>query len=80
MSPDAFVTGTRVLYRTRDGRQAPGTLVGPDQNYFPSPAEVFVSFPASGFTRLLPVSDLTVLGAARQFELTETDADVVNGG
>lgn len=54
----AFVTGTRVVYRTRDERRVPGTVVGPDQDFFPSPVEVFVSFPASGLTRLLPVSDL----------------------
>jgi len=32
-------------------------VVGPDQDYFPSPTSVFVSFP-SGFTHLLRVDDL----------------------
>ena len=54
----AFVTGTRVVYKTRDGRRVPGTVMGPDQNYFPSPIEVFVSFPSSGLTHLVPVGDL----------------------
>lgn len=55
-----FVTGTRVIYKTRSGRRVPGQIVGPDQDYIPSPADVFVSFPSSGFTHLLPVSDLEV--------------------
>ncbi|MGH3906194.1 MAG: hypothetical protein ACRDTE_18730 [Pseudonocardiaceae bacterium] len=54
----AFVTGTRVIYKTRSGRRVPGQVVGPDQDYFSSPADVFVSFPSSGFTHLLPVGDL----------------------
>ncbi|MCA1601118.1 MAG: hypothetical protein LC776_05580 [Acidobacteria bacterium] len=54
----AFVTGTLVYYITPDGRGVLGTVVGPDQNYFPSPSEVFVSFPSTGFTHLLPVEDL----------------------
>ena len=56
----AFVTGTHVLYQTRSGRRVPGQVVGPDQDCFPSPADVFVSFPSSGFTHLLPVGDLEV--------------------
>ena len=56
----AFVTGTPVIYQTRSGRRVPGQVVGPDQDYFPSPAEVFVSFPSSGFTHLLPIGDLEV--------------------
>ena len=56
----AFITGTRVIYQTQSGRRVPGQVVGPDQYYFPSPSEVFVSFPSSGFTHLLPVGDLEV--------------------
>ncbi len=52
-----FLTGTYVIYKTRDGRRVQGQIVGPDQNYFPSPLAVFVSFP-SGFTHLLGVEDL----------------------
>ena len=54
----AFVTETRVVYQTRDGRWVPGIVMGPDQDYFPSPAEVFVSFPCTGLTRQVPVGDL----------------------
>ncbi|MGH3798883.1 MAG: hypothetical protein ACRDTD_01900 [Pseudonocardiaceae bacterium] len=54
----AFVTGTSVIYKARDGRLVRGQVVGPDQDYFPSPAEVFVSFPSTGFTLLLPVTAL----------------------
>ncbi len=54
----AFVTGTRVIYKTRDGRGVCGQVVGPDQDYFPSPAEVFVWFPSTGFALLLPVTAL----------------------
>lgn len=60
----AFVMGTHVIYKTPNGRRVPGTVVGPDQNYFPSPAHVFVSFPSSRFTHLLPVSDLEVAEGA----------------
>lgn len=56
----AFVTGTLVIYTTRDGRKVRGQVVGPDQDYFPSPDEVFVSFPSTGFTLLLPVTDLEI--------------------
>lgn len=30
-SKPAFVRGTRVVYKTRDGRRVPGTVVGPPQ-------------------------------------------------
>lgn len=61
MSPkSAYVTGTRVLFTTGNGRRLLGEIAGPDQNFFPSPDEVFVSFPATGFTRLLPVTDLEI--------------------
>ena len=60
----AFVTGTRVIYRTHDGRRVPGQVVDPDQNYFQSPAFVFVSFPSSGFTHLLPVGGLELADGA----------------
>lgn len=53
-----FVTGTWVIYKTRDGRRVPGQVVGPDQDYFPAPDEVFVSLPSTGFTLLLPVTAL----------------------
>lgn len=56
----AFATGTHVIYKARSGQRAQGQVVGPDQDYFPSPAEVFVSFTSSGFTHLLPVGDLEV--------------------
>lgn len=56
----AFVMGTRVIYKTRSGKRVPGQVVGPDQDYFPSPNSVFVSFPSTGFTHLLPVTDLEV--------------------
>lgn len=56
----AFVMGTRVIYETWSGKRAPGQAVGPDQDYFPSPNSVFVSFPLTGFTHLLPVTDLEV--------------------
>lgn len=56
----AFVTGTLVIYKTRNGRRVPGQVVGPDQDYTPSPVDVFVWFPSSGFTHLLPVVDLEV--------------------
>lgn len=38
-----------------------GEVVGPDQTYFPSPAEVFVAFPQTGFTLLLPVGELEIV-------------------
>lgn len=66
----AFVTGTHVSYATRDGRKVSGQIVGPDQDYFPSPAEVFVSFPSTGFTLLVPVDDLET--ASRKAEGTES--------
>lgn len=56
----AFVTYTWVTYTTPDGRTLRGQVVGPDQDYFPSPAAVFVSFPSTGFTRLLEVADLAI--------------------
>lgn len=56
----AFVIGTHVIYKTRSGRRVPGQVVGPDQDYFPSPDEIFVSFPSTGLTHLLPVADLEV--------------------
>lgn len=52
----AFVKGTHVMFIAGNGRR----LIGPDQDFFPSPDEVFVSFPATGFTVLLPVTDLEV--------------------
>jgi len=52
-----FVTETWVIYTTKDGRRVRGQVVGPDQDYFPSPSSVFVSF-SSGFTHLLDVDDL----------------------
>lgn len=55
-----FVTGTRVMFTTVKGRRLLGEIAGPDQDFFPSPDEVFVSFPATGFTRLLPVTDLEI--------------------
>ncbi|MGH4016517.1 MAG: hypothetical protein ACRDSL_21815 [Pseudonocardiaceae bacterium] len=58
-----FVTGTRVVYTTRDGRKVRGQVVGPDQDYFPSPVEVFVSFPHTGFTLLVPVTQLEVVSS-----------------
>lgn len=59
-----FVTGEWVTYTTHTGRRVRGQVVGPDQEYFPSPDSVFVSFPASGFTHLLPVADLELVGDA----------------
>jgi hypothetical protein len=60
----AFVAGTCVIYQTGNGRRVPGQVVGPDQDFFPSPVEVFVRFPSSGFTHLLPVGDLQVAEGA----------------
>lgn len=54
----AFVTDTWVIYTTPDGRRLRGQVVGPDQDHFPSPESVFVSFPSTGFTKLLYVTDL----------------------
>ncbi|MGH3903389.1 MAG: hypothetical protein ACRDTE_04230 [Pseudonocardiaceae bacterium] len=59
----AFVAHTRVRYTTTEGRCLLGEVVGPDQKFFPSPGEVFVSFAATGRTCLLPVTDLTIKGA-----------------
>jgi len=59
----AFVTGTRVVYTTRDGRRVCGEVVGPDQDYFPSPISVFVSLPSTGFTLLLAVERLELAEA-----------------
>ncbi|MGH8545590.1 MAG: hypothetical protein ACREX3_18595 [Gammaproteobacteria bacterium] len=56
----AFVAHTRVRYTTSAGGYLRGEVVGPDQTYFPSPVEVFVSFAATGRTCLLPVTDLTI--------------------
>lgn len=53
-----FVTGTWVIYKAPGGRRVRGQVVGPDQDYFPSPLSVFVSFPSTGFTLLLPVTAL----------------------
>jgi len=55
-----FVMGTHVIYKTPSGRRVPGQIIGPDQNYFPSPDDVFVSFLSTGFTHLLPVADLEI--------------------
>ena len=60
----AFVMGTYVIYTTDNGRRVPGLVVGPDQDYFPSPPAVFVSFPSNGLTHLLPVTDLEVAEGA----------------
>lgn len=54
----AFVTGTWVIYKERNGRRVRGQVVGPDQDYFPSPLSVFVSFPSTGFVQLLNVENL----------------------
>lgn len=59
-----FVPGTRVVYDTSNGRCVQGQVVGPDQDYFPSPVQVFVAFPARGFTHLVPVDDLKVMTGA----------------
>lgn len=56
----AFVTGTCVMFTTGNRRQFPGEIVGPDQDYYPSPDEVLVSFPVTGCTLLLPVTDLEI--------------------
>ncbi|MCA1676534.1 MAG: hypothetical protein LC799_31630 [Actinobacteria bacterium] len=73
----AFVTHTRVQYTTSDGRCLRGEVAGPDQTYFPSPGEVFVSFAATGRTCLLPVTDLTIEGADLD---TENDGEVTEWG
>jgi len=57
-SKSEFTMGTHVVYKTRTGRRMAGQVVGPDQDYFPPPTFVFVSFPSTGFTHLLPVADL----------------------
>jgi hypothetical protein len=58
LSKSKLLTGTYVIYKTRDGRRVRGQVVGPDQDYFPSPLSVFVSFPSTSFTHLLDVEDL----------------------
>ena len=55
-----FLTGRWVIYKTRSGRRVRGQIVGPDQNYFPSPLSVFVRFPSTGFTDLVDVERLVV--------------------
>jgi len=57
----AFVIDAYVIYTTADGRRLRGRVVGPDQDYFPSPESVFVSFPATGFTQLHYVTDLEIV-------------------
>jgi len=57
----AFVIDTYVIYTTPDGRWLRGQVVGPDQDYFPSPESVFVSFSSTGFTELLYVTDLEIV-------------------
>ncbi len=61
----AFVIDAYVIYTASDGRRLRGQVVGPDQDYFPSPESVFVSLPGTGFTKLIYVTDL---------ELVEDDA------
>lgn len=60
LAKSAFVMGTRVMFTAGDGRRLLGEIAGPDQGFFPSPDEVFVAFPVTGCTRLLPVTDLEV--------------------
>lgn len=60
----AFVMGARVIYKTSSGRAVSGHVVGPDQDYFRSPENIFVSFPSTGFTRLLSVGDLEIVERA----------------
>jgi hypothetical protein len=55
-----FIAGVWVSCVTKGGRRVCGQVVGPDQNHFPSPLSVFVSFP-SGFTHLLNVKDLELV-------------------
>ncbi|HEU0088009.1 MAG TPA: hypothetical protein VFQ77_10220 [Pseudonocardiaceae bacterium] len=62
----AFVTGTWVIWSGKQSwlpsdRPLRGQVVGPDQDYFPSPDEVFVSLPQTGLTLLLPVTELKVI-------------------
>lgn len=57
----AFMAGTHVVFTTGDGRRLYCEVVGPDQAYFPSPRSVFVSFPATGFMKLLYVTDLEIV-------------------
>lgn len=56
-----YVAGRCVVYRVADGRRVHGQVVGPDQEYFPSPRAVFVSFP-SGFTHLIDTEYLELEG------------------
>lgn len=60
LAESAVLTGTHVLLTTRDGWRLPGQVVGPDQKYSPAPNEVFVSFPQTGFTLLVPVAVLEI--------------------
>lgn len=69
----AFVAPTRVQYTTSDGRYLRGEVVGPDQKYFPSPGEVFVSLAATGRTCLLPVTDLTIDPPSAQLHNSHSD-------
>jgi len=55
------MAGTHVVFTTGDGRRLYCEVVGPDQAYFPSPRSVFVSFPATGFMKLLYVTDLEIV-------------------
>jgi hypothetical protein len=61
-----FVTGTWVIWSGKKSwlpsdRPLRGQVVGPDQDYFPSPSSVFVSFPETGFALLLYVTELKVI-------------------
>jgi hypothetical protein len=56
--------GARVIYTAKNGQRLHGEVVGPDQRYFPSPREVFVSLPTTGFTLLIPITKLTLAGDA----------------
>ncbi|HEX2297630.1 MAG TPA: hypothetical protein VHH34_03775, partial [Pseudonocardiaceae bacterium] len=60
LAKSAFVNGAHVIVPTKDGWGLLGQIVGPDQGYFPSPHEVFVSFPQTGFTLLVPVAALEI--------------------
>ncbi|MCA1675300.1 MAG: hypothetical protein LC799_24965 [Actinobacteria bacterium] len=68
-----FTTYTWVRYTTQDGRMLRGQVVGPDQNFFPSPDNVFVSFPSTGFTHLVPVTELELDVPASTGEKTSRD-------
>jgi hypothetical protein len=56
-----FTTHTWVHYTTKDGRKLRGQVVGPDQSLFPSSEKLFVSFPSTGFTQLVPVTELELV-------------------